>query len=59
MLKSIKREKVEDIVKRLQAINNILGTKYLVPIFKKKKKLLTIVCTSYIIKNVAARQHFV
>ena len=63
MLKNIKREKVEGIVKKLQVINKdwielFLGTKHLVPILKNKK-LLTTVYTSYIIKHVAKRYRFI
>lgn len=47
-------EKAEAIARKLQVISKDIGTKYLVPI-KKNKKLLTIVCTSYIIKHVAER----
>lgn len=63
MLKNIKKEKAEDIVKKLQVISkqwieSFLGTKYLVPILKNKK-LLTTVYTSDIIKHVAKRYRFI
>jgi hypothetical protein len=38
MLKNIKREKAEDIVRKLQVISKI-GTKHLVPILKKIKSV--------------------